>query len=359
MATNKTRKVCGWVYFGLGCLALGTILIVSVTPVWNWWIRHWVKIIWCLGWALLGIGAGLINTRNHGAGHPESPKRKAFHYIGYCPFVLVIATLLSVFVGLYLPNQPLQDAREEFFLISALVALSVGFLEDRLHGLLLSWLSWTRGGKDGNKEKGGYPQPSGTSAIRKPDTLIKWLAPLVAVTLFWLGQHYERRKEAAAQSRYNNQAILALKNELSENFSNINNMRDILTKDLVDLTHGKVAITPLIPFQFTAWEQARFGRADFLLKADTADYMKLKNCYLILRILQEKVKNREQNRLHFEGNPVFVQRMTALDHDIIDKLEHTQVVVKQAQDYLDAIHQWVVKGDSFDVDRGLVVEFQN
>ncbi|MEK7282075.1 MAG: hypothetical protein AAB037_06995, partial [Chloroflexota bacterium] len=255
-------------------------------------------------------------------------------------------------------NQPLEDVKEEFFLISALVGLSVGFLEDRIHDLLLGWVSWAGREKGGNRKTEGRPGTANPPATQKRDGLIKWLAPVVAVALFWLGQHYERRKETAVQLRFNNQAILALKNELSENFSNINNIRDILKKDLVDLTQGKVAITPLIPFQFTAWEQARFGRSDFLLKTDTANYMKLKNCYLILRILQEKVKNREQNRMHLEGEPVFVQRMTALDQDILGKLEHTQAVVRQAQDYLDSIHQWVVRGESFDVDRGLVVEFR-
>ncbi len=190
------------------------------------------------------------------------------------------------------------------------------------------------------------------------DFLVRIISPIVAVMLFWLGQLSISWKSAREQSKYNDQIILAFKNELSENFSNINNVRQILQRDLADLKQGKVAITPLLSFQFTSWDHARFGRADFLYKAETKDYMKLTNCYFILHILQEKIRNREQNRLFLEGKPTFVERMELLDRDILDKLDHAQQTVRDAQAYLDKIHKWVVKGESFSLDKGVVVEFK-
>ena len=144
--------------------------------------------------------------------------------------------------------------------------------------------------------------------------------------------------------------------ELPQNHANINNVRNILTKDLDDLQNGKLSITPLISFRFTAWEQAQYGQADLLGHAETADVMALRNCYFILYILEGKIRDREQYRLFNEGKAGFVERMQALDRNILDKLDHAQEVLEQAQEFLERIHQWKVKGRSFSLDRGLVIE---
>ena len=184
------------------------------------------------------------------------------------------------------------------------------------------------------------------------------ISPFFAVLLFWLGGQNERRNLRLDQDRHNNQVILYLKNELSQNYANINNIREILTKDLRELKEGRVTIVPLVNFQFTAWEHARFGRADFLYKADTKDFMKLKNSYFMLHILESKIHNREQYRLMHEGLLNFPGRMEILDKDILSILDGVQESIRQGQDYLEQIHTWKVTGDSFAVDKGLVVEVE-
>lgn len=190
------------------------------------------------------------------------------------------------------------------------------------------------------------------------DTILTSLVVPLAIgaLIFYLGQRFEQAQTAARQAKDNNRLIRALKMELPQNSANINNVRDILTKNLDDLKNGKVSITPLISFRFTAWEQAQYGQADFLDQAETADVMALKYCYSILHILEGKIRNREQYRLLHEGGAGFVGRMQALDRDILDKLDHAQRVLEQAQEFLERIHQWKVKGRSFSVDRGLVIE---
>lgn len=185
-----------------------------------------------------------------------------------------------------------------------------------------------------------------------------FISPLVAVFLFWLGGQSERRNLRLEQDRYNNQVVLSLQNELSQNYSNINNIRDILTKDLDELKESRVTIMPLVNFQFTAWEHARFGRADFLYRADTKDFMKLKNSYFMLHILESRIHNREQYRLLHEGLLNFPGRMETLDRDILSILDGVQESIRQSQEYLDQIHAWKVTGDSFSVDKGLVVEVE-
>ncbi|MBI3319293.1 MAG: hypothetical protein HYZ89_01725 [Candidatus Omnitrophica bacterium] len=127
-------------------------------------------------------------------------------------------------------------------------------------------------------------------------------------------------------------------------------------KDLEDLQHGQLSITPLLGFHFTAWEQAKYGRGDFLERADTADLKKLVNCYQILSILDQKIRDREQYRYLGEERAGFSERMQQLDRSILDVLDHAQKALEEAQTYLDAIHTWKVAGRSFSEDRGLVIE---
>lgn len=190
------------------------------------------------------------------------------------------------------------------------------------------------------------------------DTLLSSLiVPLViGALIFQWGQRSERAQIAAQQARDNYRLILALKWELSANHATINNVRNLLTKDLEDLQHGQFSITPLLGFHFTAWEQAKYGRGDFLERADTADLKQLVNCYLILSILDQKIRDREQYRYLGEGRAGFAERMQSLDRNVLGVLDHTQKVLEEAQKYLDAIHTWKVAGRSFSEDRGLVID---
>ncbi len=96
-----------------------------------------------------------------------------------------------------------------------------------------------------------------------------WIAPLlIGALVFQWGQQSERVQVATQQAKDNNRLIRTLKMELSQNWAAINNVRGILTKDLDDLQHGQLSITPLLSFQSAAWEQAKYGRANLLDQAE-------------------------------------------------------------------------------------------
>lgn len=179
---------------------------------------------------------------------------------------------------------------------------------------------------------------------------------LLALFSFNLGRQAEYKARLEERARYDNQLIRALKNELSKNWANINNVRELLTKDLEALDKDMVTIVPLMSFRLSAWEQANFGHSDFLTRIPTADYTKLSNCYSILAILEGKIRDREQYRLLREGQARFTSRMKLLDENILEVLDQAQAVLGQAQDFLYRVHEEKVMGPSFYTDRGLVVE---
>jgi len=87
---------------------------------------HVRQIAWCAAWSLMGMGAGLINSRKRGS----SKDRK---YLGYfLLFVLPLATLAALLAGLLAPDKHAIF----FYLASMLVAIGVGFSGDALAGKL-------------------------------------------------------------------------------------------------------------------------------------------------------------------------------------------------------------------------------
>ena len=85
---------------------------------------------WCVGWSFIGIGIGLINTRNH----REPGKRQQFcfwalHYIGYYFFVLVIVSLASFLAPFLIFRRAWEwkDSSVETLALRVLVALVGGF----------------------------------------------------------------------------------------------------------------------------------------------------------------------------------------------------------------------------------------
>ena len=189
----------------------------------------------------------------------------------------------------------------------------------------------------------------------------KYAVPFIAAfcagaLLFLWGQHTERRLRIAEKAGYNDRLIRSMKIELSQNWANINNIRSILKQDLKNLEGGQITITPLLSFRFDAWRQAQHGPAKLLEDTDTKDLMKLTYCYSVLEILQDKIHDREQYRLLRESSPGFVERMKKLDQNILEKLDHAQKLIEVAQSYLYSIHDWVVTGESFSVEAGLVLE---
>lgn len=160
------------------------------------------------------------------------------------------------------------------------------------------------------------------------------------------------------QQRLNDQLIVGLKIELSQNMAALNNAESVLKDDLKSLgAAGNPDIRPLLDLRFGTWEKTQFGSGNLLAKlvrTDTAGFMKLTYCYSILRLLQEKIENREIYRYLHEGKPWFTERLKVLDNDLIEKLDHAKKVVGTAQEYFDRIHKWKVTGESFSVEAGLV-----
>jgi len=146
---NTKRLGWGWLYFGLGLVMIycnRNIFLMQFAYPATWW---------CLGWAAVGIGAGLINTSNHRNG----PKEKHWHYVSYCLFALVFVTLVALWGGLTgSAKASLKDVGVKFYVLAALTGLGLGFLEDKLHDLLM----W-RFGKNAQSEVTVHNSPS-TSA---------------------------------------------------------------------------------------------------------------------------------------------------------------------------------------------------
>ncbi len=164
--------------------------------------------------------------------------------------------------------------------------------------------------------------------------------------------------QSVEQGKYNDQLIIGLKIELSQNWATINNTRQVLEDSLQLLEkEGLVDTRPLLDFRFGAWQRAISGPGDFLGqlgRKNTAGYLKLQYCYSVLRILQEKIDNRESYRHLQEGQPWFAERMRQLDEEIVSKLDKAKKLIETAQEFLYQIHDWKVAGESFSVDVGLV-----
>ncbi|MDD5505932.1 MAG: hypothetical protein PHR73_04170 [Candidatus Omnitrophica bacterium] len=124
----------GVIYFVTGIILLGIFL---GNKVFNILDSYWPKIIWCAGWALFGIGCGLINSRyddiNEGKSKKDRKKNVGgpAHYLFYFLFVGFIATL-TAFVAL----EAYEDSEAKFYAVAALVAVVLGFTGDKLAGKL-------------------------------------------------------------------------------------------------------------------------------------------------------------------------------------------------------------------------------
>jgi len=115
------RAITGFIYLGVGiyltCLLIGYFLGI-----------YGVEIPWCIGWSMIGIGAGLINTRNH-------PQSGLLHLLGYWGFVLLTVSIAAFTIPLYIPGGNLASIK--FYALSALLGLVLGFLGDIFRELAL------------------------------------------------------------------------------------------------------------------------------------------------------------------------------------------------------------------------------
>ncbi len=87
-----------------------------------------LQILWCLSWAMFGVGAGLWNSRTAGTDPNSKVLKDPTHYYMFFPFVWFVA-FLSAFVamGTFLPQDMLRA-----YAAAALAGLVVGFLGDQL-----------------------------------------------------------------------------------------------------------------------------------------------------------------------------------------------------------------------------------
>jgi hypothetical protein len=186
---------------------------------------------------------------------------------------------------------------------------------------------------------------------------------IVGSLLFWFGRLTEVKEQmirvSVEKERQNDKIIKLLKVEFIDNFAILNNTKKLLEEDLMLLKKNKFIALPLCPFTYDAWERSQFGSADFLVDADTDDFMKLSSLYFILRIIDAQVRNRENYRLQYEGKSGFAERMAILDARILKSIQRVIPVMEQAQKYLDKIHKWKTKGKSFYLDEDIVTDILN
>ncbi len=110
-------------------------------------------LVWLVGWSLIGVGAGLIMTRDKRIIEDKfeiSCKflcRFILHYVGYQGFVTIIAILSSLTASVVTFRELLRfswqnlDSSSEpiriaFYASAALTATSIGFIGEKLYNVL-------------------------------------------------------------------------------------------------------------------------------------------------------------------------------------------------------------------------------
>jgi len=91
------------------------------------------SVLWCIAWSGIGIGAGLINIRDH-----EIPSSMRLHFIGYYGFVLLVVSLFS-FTVVELRSESWFEVGVKFKALAALIGLIGGFLGN-VYNLSKKWL---------------------------------------------------------------------------------------------------------------------------------------------------------------------------------------------------------------------------
>ncbi len=131
------RSLAGLLYLFAGALLIIKVPLVSenIIKLIGWLIKLIGKIpsnqevyVWCIGWSAIGLGAGLINTRNHQYGNWYT------QHLGYCGFVLIVISTLAYTLPLYFNNN-LASPGDKYYLFSMLIGLIGGFLGDSLHSI--------------------------------------------------------------------------------------------------------------------------------------------------------------------------------------------------------------------------------
>ena len=124
--TNRSR--IGVVYCVLGILALLLAVFIFGFPVLkNTMSNLLISYVfwWCAGFPLVGIGAGLVFTRDH-----PPPSNTVLHYVFYYGFVWLVVLLAAYVAGFDVLS---EAPNSKSLALSALVGLVGGFMGWRLN----------------------------------------------------------------------------------------------------------------------------------------------------------------------------------------------------------------------------------
>jgi len=122
--TIINRVIVGVIY-----LMFGSVLVV---PLLFFFMKLYsLEISWCVGWAMLGVGAGLINTRNH-------PQGSLPHLSCYWFFIVIAVSTISFTFSLYKSHNIYANLGAKFYSLSASISLIGGFLGHIFHDLIIS-----------------------------------------------------------------------------------------------------------------------------------------------------------------------------------------------------------------------------
>ena len=123
--TIKLRYRYGLAFFIFGGLLLiFSIFGKNIASAFDLISAHIKQIVWCAGASFVGVGAGIINSRDRGSKHHKH------YWIYFVPFVFPMAILSGLVAGLLAS----KDQPVVFYLSSLLVSISVGFSGDSLAG---------------------------------------------------------------------------------------------------------------------------------------------------------------------------------------------------------------------------------
>ncbi len=119
---NNTRVLWGIIYFLVGVVLISCFAVIMWPALRAWVSQNHRLLIWSAGWSAVGIGLGLLNSRNDG-------RRDHLHYVTYFVFVFFVATLAALATS-QLKEEP------HSYIVSTLTGIAVGFSGDSLAGII-------------------------------------------------------------------------------------------------------------------------------------------------------------------------------------------------------------------------------
>jgi len=138
MKSKQNRVMGGILYLVFGAILL-LILIFKINLLLALkeliFLFSQSSVAWCIAWTSIGIGAGLINTRDLPYGNWW------LHILGYYGFILLSVSLLSFVVAVYYSNNGWTEPHMKFYSLAALIGLVGGFLGDIFRPIALSLLA--------------------------------------------------------------------------------------------------------------------------------------------------------------------------------------------------------------------------